>query len=228
MNETRFATRYLMPLTRLNSALAAGDEAQFQSALDDLIALRESGVLADVQRLSDSLVAALARFRDDSRIATLAARDIPDAQLRLGHVLSMTEDAAHRTLDLIESSVPLADATVQQAVELTRSLDERSHNEIRAFLGVTRGNLESVRSNLTEMMLTQSFQDLSGQILRSVQTMIGEVESLLGELAALTGSRDVSQDPPAVGMQGPTVPGVTRGALAGQADVDDLMAGLGI
>lgn len=224
-----FSNRYLLPLAGLNRALAAGDEQAFQQALDDMLALRESGVLADVQRLSDSLLAALARFRDDSRIAALAARDIPDARLRLDHVLKITEDAAHRTLDLIEGTLPLADRTVQQAKELTQTLDERSHNEIRAFLADTRGNLETVRGNLTEMMLTQGFQDLSGQILHSVQTLIGEVESVLGELAGITGARleDLPEQSP-TRAQGPAVPGVTQGTVSDQSDVDDMIARLGL
>lgn len=229
MADTAFSEAYRRPLARLNEALAAGDEHAFQLALDGMLALRESGVLADVQRLSESLFAALARFRSDSRIAALAVKEMPDARLRLNHVLAMTEDAAHRTLDLIERSVPLADATVRQAVDLNRTLDERSHNEIRGFLAATQDNLEAVRGNLTEMMLTQGFQDLSGQILRSVQTLIGEVEAVLGELATLTGARmEVAPEAPSARLEGPAIPGITAGAVAGQSDVDDLIAGLGI
>lgn len=229
MSKMKFSSRYLLPLARLNRAVSAGDEKQFEEALDDLVSKRESGVLADVQRLSDSLLAALARFNSDSRISALAAREIPDARLRLDHVLNMTEQAAHKTLDLIEATVPLANATAQKALELTSTLDDRSHKDIREFLSGTRTNIEAMRANLSEVMLTQGFQDLSGQILRSVQTLIGEVETVLGELARLTGARYEQQAAgPSIAPEGPAIPGITQNAVAGQNDVDDLIAGLGI
>lgn len=232
MPESRFSSRYLLLVAQLNSALAAADEKAFEDALDGVLRQREAGLLADVQRLSDSLLAALNRFRTDSRIVTLAEKEIPDARLRLDHVLEMTEKAAHRTLDLIEGAVPMADATVRRTIEISDTLDDHTHNEIRTFLTETRGNMEGIRGNLKEVMLTQGFQDLSGQILRSVRTLIGETETVLAELAALageaSGEKPGTTAPSGTTLEGPAVPGVTQGAMAGQSDIDDLMAGLGI
>ena len=227
-NTSDFNRRYRGTMARLNLAFAAGDEAEFETVLAGLFDERRATVLSDVARLSESLVEALTRFRSDSRIAALASRDIPDARLRLDHVLTMTEKAAHKTLDLIEASVPLANATVRDAGALMASLDDRSHNEIRRFLDETRGNFETVRTNLSEVMLTQSYQDLTGQILRGVQTLIGEVEKILDELARLTGVQLPPALRPARGLEGPAVPGVTVDAVTTQTDVDDLIAGLGI
>ncbi len=228
MLNTEFTSRYRGKIAQLNHAYAAGDATAFEAVLDSMYESRPS-VMADVLKLSDNLQQALARFRDDSRMAALAHREIPDARLRLDHVLSMTEQAANKTLDLIELSVPLANATVRSATELMASLDDRSHNEIRRFLDETRGNFEAVRTNLSEVMLTQSFQDLTGQILRGVQRLIGEVEKTLGELTRITGV-NFEHVPPAspTSLEGPAVPGVTHNAINGQADVDDLIAGLGI
>ena len=216
-------------LADLNRAYASDDQIAFDAALDDILRDRESMVLTGVRRLSDSLVAALARFRSDSRIANLAVRDIPDARLRLDHVLSMTEEAAHKTLDLIERSVPLTDETARGAQNLLTTLEERSHREIREFLTTACGSFETVRGNLTEVMLTQGFQDLTGQIIRGVKTLIGEVEVILAELARLTGAKaDAVDDGPNIALEGPAVPGVTKNAVSSQDDIDDLMAGLGI
>lgn len=233
MATTDFASRYRGKLAQLNHAYATGDAVAFEAALEDLCDGRQTSVLADVVRLSDTLHSALTRFRADSRIAALAHKDIPDARLRLDHVLSMTEEAANKTMDLIERSVPLANATVRNANELLASLDDRSHNDVRRFLDETRGNFEAVRANLSEVMLTQSFQDLTGQILRGVQRLIGEVEKALGELTRITGvpygsTMAAPAAPAANSLEGPAVPGVTQNALTAQADVDDLIAGLGI
>jgi chemotaxis protein CheZ len=232
MPSTEFITRYRGRLAQLNHAYAAGDAVGFEAALDAMNAGREvtrdSAMMTGVMKLSDDLAHALWRFRSDSRMAVLAHQEIPDARLRLEHVLSMTEDAAHKTLDLIERSVPLADATVKSANELLASLDDRSHADIRRFLEQTRGNFEAVRANLSEVMITQGFQDLTGQILRGVGRLIGEVEKALGELTRLTGTTPESLPAARRGLEGPAVPGVTQGAVTAQADVDDLIAGLGI
>jgi chemotaxis protein CheZ len=221
--------RYRGIMAQLNHAFAASDTAAFEVAMDELLRTRESVVLSNVARVSESLLAALTRFRSDSRIVTLAAREIPDARLRLDHVLQMTEEAAHRTLDLIEKSVPMAEATVRDATALSDTLDQRSHMEIRHFLGDVSGNARKVRENLTEVMLAQGFQDLTGQILKGVRTLIGEVEAILDELAAITGvSRDGVAEACSLTPEGPVVPGVKRNSVSGQGDVDDLIAGLGI
>ena len=183
--------------------------------------------LAEIVKASDTMHLALARFRNDSRLAALAHREIPDARVRLEHVLSMTEDAANKTLDLIERSVPLANVSVRGANELLATLDERSHNDIRRHLEQTRDNFEAVRSNLSEVMLAQSFQDLTGQILRGVQRLIGEVETALGEISRVTGVQPGAESSQK-GLEGPAIPGLTQNAVSGQSDVDDLIAGLGI
>ncbi len=226
-----FAMRYRAAMARINHAYALGDEVDFELALDELFAGRKALVLSDVQRLSKSMLGALTRFRSQSRFATLAAQDIPDAQQSLDHVLTMTEEAAHTTLDIIERSAPLADATARGAAALSDTLDERSHKEIRHFLAEVRGNAEQVRRNLTDVMLAQGFQDLSGQILRGVRTLVGEVESALGELASIAGvdlQRSALPDYPDGGAQGPAIPNLTRNVVSAQDDVDNLIASLGI
>jgi len=132
-------------------------------------------------------------------VAALALREVPDARHRLDHVLAMTEQAAHHTLDLIEQSVPLAGCA-------------------------------QLRENLEQMMLAQGVQDLSGQILKGVRTLIIEVESVLEELVRITGAQALEE--PGQGddirPSGPAIPGLTRNAVASQDDVDELIAGLGI
>ena len=99
-----------------------------------------------LRRLSQSLADALTKFQLDSRIAALAAKDIPDARLRLDHVLKMTEDAAHRTLDLIEQTAPLAESTANDAPHAGRHAGRAIAREIRHFLGEVQGSAERVRA----------------------------------------------------------------------------------
>jgi chemotaxis protein CheZ len=230
MSSNDFAERWASKLARLNGAFAAGDEAAFEatvSEMTDAYDTAETQKLAEVMKASDTMYMALARFRADSRLASLTHHEIPDARLRLDHVLTMTEEAANRTLDLIEKSAPLASTSVQKANELLATLDTRSHKDIRSFLEQTRGNFEAVRANLSEVMLAQSFQDLTGQMLRGVQRLIAEVETSLSDIARITGTQLGADYVPA-NQEGPATPGVTKNAVTAQSDVDDLIAGLGI
>lgn len=230
MDAADFRTRYRGVMARLNHAFAVADEPSFETLIGELYAERDLDMRTGIARLSQSLADALTRFQLDSRISSLAVKEIPDARLRLDHVLKMTEEAVHKTLDLIEQAAPLAEATARDAKVLSETLDDRSHNDIRRFLGEVQTNAERVRLNLSEVMLAQGFQDLTGQILNGVRTLIGEVEVVLDELARMAGipATVASRLAEATGPSGPAVPGVTTGAVTDQQDVDNLIAGLGI
>jgi chemotaxis regulatin CheY-phosphate phosphatase CheZ len=71
----------------------------------------------------------------------------------------------------------------------------------------------------------------TGQILRGVRTLVGEIESVLQELASTAGvNLDLAElsTEPDTAPQGPAIPNITQNAVNGQSDVDDLIAGLGI
>lgn len=81
--------------------------------------------------------------------------------------------------------------------------------------------------------MTQGYQDLSGQIIRGVIKLVGEVESALSELVHMaTGENDkpVAHDEYRESRgYGPAVPGVNHGVVVnGQQDIDALLSGLGI
>lgn len=229
MQTAEFISRHRGVMARLNHAYATADAPVFESLIKDLYLEQETSLRTGLAKLSRALADALSRFQLDSRIAALAGREIPDARLRLDHVLKMTEDATHRTLDLIEQTAPVAEKVANDALTLANTLDERSHTEIRRFLSDVQGSAERVRVNLTEVMLAQGFQDLTGQILHGIRTLIGEVESVLDELAKISG---VELGRPSIEdtnkLHGPSIPGVSTNTVVNQGDVDDLMAGLGI
>jgi chemotaxis protein CheZ len=231
-------------LEALAAALERGDEAAFLATLDDVIRTRKPELLEDLRDVTVNLKGALERFRLDARLADFAEREMPDARQRLAHVIKMTDQAAHRTLDLVEQSGPPAERTAKTAESLgeawtkfrARQIETREFHELLKrmdkFLPAARVDSELIRRNLGEVLLTQAYQDLAGQILRGVIALVHELESALAELARLSGADPAAAD--ATGRHvshghGPAVPGVTRGEVAiGQQDVDALLSGLGI
>lgn len=204
--------------------------------------VRDPTLLVELRDLTTHLRSALDRFRLDSRLVDLAEKEIPDARARLNHVLTLTNDAAHRTLDLIEQSCPAADRTAREAAALVEAWSRfRARNisvsefqdlvgRIETFLTNVRQDTETVRANLAEMLLAQGYQDLTGQIIRGVINLVGEVENALGELARLQhGAPAPAAKRPSQGF-GPQVPGVddAAAAVSGQQDVDALLSDLGV
>ncbi len=234
-------------IAALAGALAAGDERTFYAELDSLVEQRERSLFGELRKLTADLQSALVRFSVDSRLVDLAEKEVPDAKLRLDHVLKMTDEAAHRTMDLVEQCAPLADRTAKQVEGIIESWRRFRARDIAveefgdmircmdAFLESASADMGKVRGNLSEVLLTQGYQDLSGQIIRGVMKLVGELETALVELVRLSkGGTRASETgsehtPPAARGFGPVVPGVDHGpAVGGQQDVDDLLSGLGM
>jgi chemotaxis protein CheZ len=237
----------------LSEALRGGDEAAFFAAVDHIVRMREPATLTQIRKLTGDLQKALERFSIESRLADIAENEIPDAKTRLAHVIQMTDEAAHRTLDLVEQSGPLAERAAREAGALIDSL--KTYRErpaggsgfesavrsidaflpvvraLEAFLPVVRTDSEQIRKNLADVLLAQGYQDLTGQIIRSVIKLVEELERTLASLTKLSGDvvehTTLGENPDA--GHGPVVPGVTRGDVAaGQTDVDELLSGLGM
>ena len=113
----------------LSDALAAGDEAAFFGELDALVQRRERMLFGDLRKLTGDLQSALRAL--SRRLAAGRSRRERSARMRgmrLDHVLKLTDEAAHRTLDLVEQSGPLAERTARGAsdlIELWKRFRER-------------------------------------------------------------------------------------------------------
>jgi chemotaxis protein CheZ len=231
-------------IAALAGSLAAGDEPRFYAELDAVVQRRERALFGELRKLTGDLQSALERFRVDSRLVDLAQKEVPDAKHRLDHVLKLTDEAAHRTMDLVEQSGPLADRTAREAgeiVEMWRRFRERKIevDEFRemvkrldVFLEASRTDMDKVRSNLSEVLLAQGYQDLSGQIIRGVMKLVAELELALSDLVRISNGGQAKLAPLSDETRrgfGPAVPGINNGpAVSGQQDVDALLSGLGM
>lgn len=206
----------------------------------------DTDLMAELRDLTCNLRGALDRFRVDVRLTDLAEKEIPDARQRLSHVVKLTDGAAHRTLDLVERSGPLAQRTASEAAWLgeawtrfrARTIAADEFNELvkrmDAFLPAARADSDAVRANLAEVLLAQGYQDLTGQIIRGVSHLVEEVEKTLNELArlargeaALAQGAEEGQSRP---TSGPAAPGTgsAENTVSDQRDVDALLFDLGM
>jgi chemotaxis protein CheZ len=200
-------------------ALEKGDEQDFEQQLGALLRAREEGLFVHLARLTRSLHQALSELQMDSRLADLAGSDIPDACGRLDYVVQVTERAAHRTLDLVEDSQRCALSILQHAQALAGP---------PGMPESLAGDAEQLRANLRELAQAQEYQDIAGQTIRRVITLVRNVESALLDLLRAAGSRpqagSARSAPAPLNLRGPAMPGEIA---ASQQDADELLASLG-
>ena len=212
--------------------------------LDDLAKLRESSLFHELGKLTRELHETINSFHLDARIADLTQKDIPDAKERLNYVITMTEQAANRTLDAVEQSLPLSTqlqrraaglrAPWQQARAAANGALNGVGDQIDAFIDEVETHAVALQRNLSDALLAQDYQDLTGQIIRRVITLVHDVEQNLVGLVRLSGQRmggaataPVATASAAV-LEGPRVPTLDKAdSLKGQDDVDDLLSSLG-
>ncbi|HUL45772.1 MAG TPA: protein phosphatase CheZ [Steroidobacteraceae bacterium] len=226
----------------VHQALAAGDEARFLEAVDRLTGVRERGLWDSLRQLDARLRAALDQFRLDPRLLRLAGKEIPDARARLDHVLRLTDEAAHRTLDLVESSTPLVARTAAAAASLRTECREARESgaaspywhellaRLESHFSAAHADGETVKRNLVEVLMAQSYQDLSGQIIRRVIELVAQLEDELARLVqgsdgSVSGNRHAPTEAENASRGlGPAIPGLSVSTVDGQQDVDELLA----
>src|ERR1700733_5672879 len=118
-------------ITAMSQALEGGDSRGFGIALAGFNQTRNIEVAQGGRRVVTDLQTGLDGFRVVSRLIELAQHQVPDARHRLAHVLRLTDDAAHRTMDLVEQCCPLADRTAQEAERLIGLQDGAAAQQLK-------------------------------------------------------------------------------------------------
>jgi len=189
---------------RLHAALWAlehDDLAGWRSNVDALIQWRSQPLVQGLAKLARELDTALGNGSANPNAS------LPEACARLEHVVHVSEDASHRTLDLI-----------QECGTLLGTLPDASTEEQAATIA-------AIRSRMSEMTAAQGYQDLTGQIIRRVVELVRAVHAGLGEIT------DGEATPIHLNNNnrgfGPSVAGVDP-TPATQEDANDLLSSLGL
>lgn len=240
--ETGINNQILATAERLITEMRSGNEDQAAKALDELVRGRELSLFQELGKLTREFHDALATFRLDSRVSDMAEKDIPDARERLNHVITMTQNAADRTMNAVEHSLPLVQDIANVSVNLRAQWQRFQKREMNAqefrelaksideFLGTTEVKSADLKAKLNDVLMAQDFQDLTGQIIKRVIKLVEDVEINLVNLIRLSSQKviPVNVNHDSIKAEGPMVPGVkVNGALSGQDSVDDLLSSLG-
>ncbi len=229
----------------LISALEQNDKTSIDSLLDELTKQRETQLFQELGKLTRELHESMSNFKLDARISDLTEQDIPDAKERLNYVITMTEDSANRTMDAVEAALPVSENIKNRANELHNEwtrFRERDMNvdqfrqlstDLDNFFPLINEGSTMVHDHLNKILLAQDFQDLTGQIIRRVITLVQDVETSLVDLIKIAGKRmapvETDQEVDKIKAEGPQIQGLddANDIVSGQDDVDDLLSSLG-
>ncbi|MCG9700433.1 protein phosphatase CheZ [Vibrio natriegens] len=232
--------------------LENGQQEQANMLVASLYEGVENPMLQEIGALTRDLHDSLKQFNFDQRMTEIAQDEIPDARDRLNYVIEKTELAANKTMDAVDCCLPIADNLHEgllqvrpQWNELMRGRIELSEfkalcHRIDKLLVQVEGDSTELRGQLTEILMAQDFQDLTGQIIRRVITLVNEVEGRLVDiLTVFSGNKPEEQtqvfttsadkkNKPSSEAEGPILhPELREDAVSSQDEVDDLLSSLG-
>lgn len=235
--------------------LESGHPVDAMQTIANLHQNRDRFLYEEVGKLTRSLHTAIQNFAIDAELDSGAANEMSrmgDASDRLNYVIEKTESAANKTMDLVEDTIPLSADLGDKARSLKADWQkllrkEMKPEEFRAltkemdlFLDFASGETSKIDTNLSNILLAQDYQDLTGQVIKRVITLVQEVEGNLVDLVRMAGAIDNLagfkhdiQAPEAKGerdvvAEGPIInPEKREDVVSGQDEVDDLLSSLG-
>lgn len=237
----------------LHEHIAAGELDEAMHTLVELQNVRDKGLYQEVGKLTRALHNAITNFHvdgeEDKDIKEIS--NMSDATDRLSYVVQLTDKAANKTLDLVEDSLPVVDRVKDETSRLKSEWErlvarDMSPEEFRelywqldGFFKKLDSDTSHLSSNMTEILMAQDFQDLTGQVINKITGLVKEVEASLVDLVFIAGQVEqitgivtkgeekISAADKNMKGHGPQIDSTKAEVMASQDDVDDLLSSLG-
>jgi chemotaxis protein CheZ len=234
---------YVNRLNDLTSALKAGNDDEANQLIAELTTLRESSLFQQLGKLTRDIHESINSFGSDERIVELTQDEIPDAKERLNFIVTKTDEAAHRTMTNAEQAMDIVEEFNKKGTLVHQSWNEfrtsklskaeflALSEELDQFLSSIDGESDKVKAKMTDIMMAQDYQDITGQMIKQVITMVKEIEEKLVHLVAISGpvlTEIKTKHEDGAKAHGPQLPTADKTEVAtSQNEVDDLLASLG-
>ncbi|MEE9356383.1 MAG: protein phosphatase CheZ [Methylococcaceae bacterium] len=226
---------------QLVAALENDQAEQADQILQDIASVTETVLFNEVGKLTRQLHDALISFLSESKLSSMTDQEIPDAKERLNYVITMTEQAANQTLNVVEDILPQSQKLNLQTETLGNHWEqflfkEMPFHEFKVMTGEISDYFKQVKqttlavnSGLNDILMAQGFQDITGQVIRRVINLVQDIELGLVELIRLSGTKtNKSKSDNVAELAGPVVPGVGHDdSVTQQDEVDDLLSSMG-
>lgn len=180
-------------------ALESNDDAGFRQQIDVLTGWRNQPLMQGLMRLARELGTAMGEGGN--------CGSLPEACARLEQAVKMSEDASHRTMDLID-----------QCRELLARVPAAPGSDAHEAMA-------GVRVRFSEMTAAQGYQDLTGQIIKRVVDIVRSVHEAGG--LGLDAAQPLSMPASPQHGYGPAVAGLDA-EPSSQDNADELLSALGL
>lgn len=229
-----------------------GELTRAVSLVNDLTDVRDRTLYQEIGKLTRALHDAIRNLKVND---VGAGSEIENTSDKLEYVMQMTDKSANKTMDLVDSSIPIAADIQSRSVELSQKWQRFLKKElkpdefrslsklIQEFLNDSVSQSEKLQSQLSDIMMAQDFQDLTGQVIRKVSDLVRDVERRLVDLVVMAGQVDSitgiqhdhgEEDQPDnaspegdITPEGPQIDPTKPDVATSQDDVDDLLSSLG-
>lgn len=245
-----FETMLQEKSAKLKELVDSGDFSGAMGVIGEINDSRDRTLYDEVGHLTRTLYESIRNFHIDTNLPVdpESVSKMNDASDRLSYVVDMTNKAANKTLDLVEETMPFASGIKEEAVQLKAAWDRLRRKEMKPeefrelsgrmdeFLASLESDSDKVYQNLSEILLAQDFQDLTGQVIQRVTGLVTEVEENLVNLVRMAGKVDkitgtvhnLEDEETGIKGEGPQMNADKREeVVSGQDDVDDLLSSLG-
>ena len=237
----------------LVNQLESGDAREAMHTIANLHKQRDQVLFQEVGKLTRTLHESIKNFSIDTGNSQVKEEmsHLEDASQRLNYVIEKTEQAANKTMDLVEGTMPVSSSLRESAKSLKSEWERLMRREMSAeefrtlsrqvdqFLAKTVDEATKIDAGLSDILLAQDFQDLTGQVIKRVIQLVQEVELSLVNLVTMASAIDditgvkheikpeVKPDSN-IGPEGPIINADKRDdVVSGQDDVDALLSSLG-
>jgi len=202
--------RIVESLIAFMEAVESKDYEKADAVVARLADSSSGGLFAEVGKVTRRLHDSMKSFKEsiDPKLSSLASCEVPNALDRLQFVIDKTEEAAVKTMGIVEKHL----LEMDELSARIRKLD--GPDDAVKYLRDFKNRLED---DLTEIITTQSFQDITGQTIKKVILLVEEIEK---ELVGMVAAFGVKIDAGAMAKE------AVR-EMVSQSDVDDLLKDFG-
>jgi len=198
----------------------------------------QAGLYQEIGMLARELHNSLKTFADslDPALKEMVEDKLPDSGNRLEHILEITEKAANTTLDHVEKMQKrnqedqIKFSQLHEILQGLKAIGEEAQKRLvqgNAILADLSSSAMKTHDDLITVLTAQDYQDLTGQVILKIITLLRDLEmKLVAVIRAFGVKIDGGKKHRDEELYGPAHKGKTE-ALHSQDDVDCLLAECG-
>ena len=235
----------LQLVEELQQSLLQGNEETTRKLIEEISREEQASLFNEIGRLTRNLHDALGSASMSNSINNILELNMGDARDRLNYIVQKTEESANSTISAMEDILPVVDDINDSATKMQKDWKRFTKREMQAdefrqlskeieiYFSELETNTGKVHKQLNEVILAQGYQDLVGQVVKQITTIVEDVESGLVNIIKNSGRSEelTSQHQKAEHSKptahGPQVDTSAKDVMANQDEVDELLSSLG-